>query len=788
MKSTKKIISILLAALMTASTAATAITASASTRGTLCDKYATNPNNKVGISKTITVDGDASDWSEDMLIAQGAAWDVANNYKGGHENCVLDTYALFASWDNDNLYVGWQMVNTTDTWARSGDGPLSDGGRVLDVPLILALSVDENSTSMSNKNTNGGPIWGQQMGLSFDTHVDHLFYMSGKVGNGTPGMFTAVDDEGNTDYAEGLTGFADGGIKYAMDETNICSSIIGLDGSQSPDDIYDSNANWVDFKTFKGSAGTHDITYDSFYEISIPFSTLGITRNYLETNGIGAMLIATRGESALDCIPYDDTMLDNALKEYGKDPSTSHEKDDEDVITSDFAKIGNIGGNVKPTTAPPTTAPSTTVKPTTAPSTTVKPTTAPSTTVKPTTAPSTTKKPQSTLDITATSNLFPERKASVSSNAKTVTVTYKLDSVMNLVNGLWELAYDPTVLRFDASKNEGLMPYIDEISFAGEGLVSGAFTNANNPYNFKTAKDFVTVTFDVVGKGSTTIDLNVKTLSVGDKKEYKNAVAASKIIDLSKVAGFTTSKINCSTAIAANQVVTTQPTTAPSTDITVNANSNIADTTSKVCKKGDQITVTYNLTTSMGVADTQWKLDYDTTKLSVSNVSMPKFPTAVINEDLDGLVKGNYSSTKLTTFNNSAFVEVTFDVIGTGSTDVNLDVIYIGLGYKTSSNLNVQYIVDHSKIQDITGVAGFANASLSASASISGGTGFVYGDANGDGEITVDDVTAIQKHLANISELSGSQLNAADTDHDGIVTILDATLIQKYIAGYVSSI
>ena len=66
--------------------------------------------------------------------------------------------------------------------------PLSDGGRVLDVPLILALSVDPVSTSMSNKNTDGGPIWGHKMGLEFNQHVDHLFYMSGKPVSVQPAM------------------------------------------------------------------------------------------------------------------------------------------------------------------------------------------------------------------------------------------------------------------------------------------------------------------------------------------------------------------------------------------------------------------------------------------------------------------------------------------------------------------------------------------------------------------------------------------------------------------------
>ncbi len=305
--------------------------------------YWTNKDGAVGTKSKIVIDGDASDWSEDMKIAQGAAWDVANHWKGGHENCVLDTYALYASWDNENLYVGWQMVNTTDTWARSGDGPLSDGGRVLDVPLILALSIDENSISMSNKNTDGNPIWGQKMGLSFDVHVDRLLYMSGKPGLGEPAIFKAVDEKGNTNYKEGCSMFCVAGISYKMATTNINSSIWGLNSSESPSDVNNPDADWVDYKIFEGSQGTHDIKYDSFYEISIPLSVLGITSSYIETNGIGAMLIATRGESALDCIPFDSkAMLDNALEDYSSDSSTSAEKDDEDIITVPFARIGHM--------------------------------------------------------------------------------------------------------------------------------------------------------------------------------------------------------------------------------------------------------------------------------------------------------------------------------------------------------------------------------------------------------------------------------------------------------------
>ena len=390
-------------------------------------KYGTNPNGKVGKKASITIDGDASDWSDDMLIAQGAAWDVANHWKGGHENCVLDTYSLYGAWDDDNLYIGWQMVNTTDTWARSGDGPLSDGGRVLDVPLILALSIDNNSTKMSNKNTSGNPIWGQKMGLEFTTHVDRLLYMSGKPGLGKPAMFSAVDEEGNTNYTDGLVDFKTGGIEYKMATTCITDSIIGLNSSDDPKDCYNDGADWVDYKTFKGSEGAHDTKYDSFYEIKIPLDTLGIDSSYLTNNGIGAMLVATRGESALDCIPHDPSMLDNVTGDYSADPSTSAEKDDVDNITVPFAKIGTLG-SIDPT-RPTTPTVTTTTKPTTV-TTTTKPTTV-TTTTKPTTV-TTTTKPTTATTVTEPTGILGDVNGDGVVNVKDATAIQKYAAEMTV--------------------------------------------------------------------------------------------------------------------------------------------------------------------------------------------------------------------------------------------------------------------------------------------------------------------------------------------------------------------
>ena len=356
-KLSKRLVSAGLAAVLAVSTIATVAAVNSSdvssqTAAETVGKYATNPNG-TGKRATITIDGSFSDWSDDMLIAQGAGWDIANRYKGAHENCVLDDYALYAAWDDDNLYVAWQMVNTTDTWAREGDGPLSDGGRVLDVPLALALSINPSNTKLSMKNTSGGSIWGQRMGFSFDTHCDTLLLMSGKVGLGTPALFKAADAQGNTSYSEPYClNFKNNGIEYAMAEGFMPSQLWALDGeSLTPEEeIYGGKGTYVDMLTFVSSDGkTHNTTYDSFYEIKSPFKALGIDASYLESNGIGVMQVATRGESGIDCIPHDPSMLDNASGSYSADPSTSHEKDDDDVITVPFARVGGGESPTDPT-------------------------------------------------------------------------------------------------------------------------------------------------------------------------------------------------------------------------------------------------------------------------------------------------------------------------------------------------------------------------------------------------------------------------------------------------------
>ena len=58
------------------------------------------------------------------------------------------------------------------------------------------------------------------------------------------------------------------------------------------------------------------------------------------------------------------------------------------------------------------------------------------------------------------------------------------------------------------------------------------------------------------------------------------------------------------------------------------------------------------------------------------------------------------------------------------------------------------------------------------------------GDTDLDGHITISDVTAIQRHLAELEKFTDEQLVLADTNGDGEVDITDATHLQMHLAEY----
>jgi glucuronoarabinoxylan endo-1,4-beta-xylanase len=62
----------------------------------------------------------------------------------------------------------------------------------------------------------------------------------------------------------------------------------------------------------------------------------------------------------------------------------------------------------------------------------------------------------------------------------------------------------------------------------------------------------------------------------------------------------------------------------------------------------------------------------------------------------------------------------------------------------------------------------------------------LLGDANVDGNILVDDVLLVKKHILGISILEGQGATNADVTLDGDVLANDLLLIKKYVLGIIT--
>ena len=114
--------------------------------------------------------------------------------------------------------------------------------------------------------------------------------------------------------------------------------------------------------------------------------------------------------------------------------------------------------------------------------------------------------------------------------------------------------------------------------------------------------------------------------------------------------------------------------------------------------------------------------------------------------------------------------------INPGTTVSDLETMFSGYDLSVKNILNTTVTTD-TKIGTGFGVT----VSLSG-ATVDTFTTIVYGDVNGDGDITIMDATAIQLHIAQLEMLPEDKLACADTDGDGKIAIMDATQIQLFIA------
>lgn len=62
----------------------------------------------------------------------------------------------------------------------------------------------------------------------------------------------------------------------------------------------------------------------------------------------------------------------------------------------------------------------------------------------------------------------------------------------------------------------------------------------------------------------------------------------------------------------------------------------------------------------------------------------------------------------------------------------------------------------------------------------------IKGDSSGDGNINIQDLLKIQKHILGYSSLVGSYEKASDLNSDGVINIQDLLRVQKHILGYIT--
>ena len=334
--------------------------------------YWTNKDGAVGIEKTIS---SWDDWTEDMRIAQCAAYDDPRTWRGNHE-IPYDAYALYAAYDNTNLYIMVELTNAADRakfmWYdyAASDNAWWDNR---DTPLGLAINTGKTKTVANGPVLDSGDvIWGSAIGgINFNDAggMNYILYHSSKYGFsehkgtfvsvGTPGFFKLKESTGTFSYdpsycltvnkgtEKGTSGID---IKYKRnlqvsknvwcenspaaekdpENQNRASSL-----HQTGEDLM-ASANYFDLGT------TSDLELDMSYWYTIPLSTLGIDKNYLTTKGISIRQLTTNGGSLMDCIPWDPCMVDIAAEECSDDKSTSAEKRDVDEIKTSQARIGHM--------------------------------------------------------------------------------------------------------------------------------------------------------------------------------------------------------------------------------------------------------------------------------------------------------------------------------------------------------------------------------------------------------------------------------------------------------------
>ena len=306
--------------------------------------YWTNKDGAVGKEKTIS---SFSDWSEDMKIVQGAANDDPRVFCGWSMHEVqTDAYALYAAWDDTNLYLMVELTNVQDVVAPQDNYPLSDNGQYWNrgTPFFMAFETGKG-VGGDGSMVDGSYVWGSTVEFT-SKKVDAMIVCHSNPSKGTPGVFY-TDSNGKFSYDASLCKtFPGTGVEVTWDgganktQGILSSEIWGIKEVGTGQGRLASNIlsdTYVDFNTLG-----HDKNQDLKWQMKVPLAALNITKSDITSKGIGVMFVLSDGGSGMDCLPWDKTMIDCAADPYSKDESTSAEKEDKDSVTVPFARIGKM--------------------------------------------------------------------------------------------------------------------------------------------------------------------------------------------------------------------------------------------------------------------------------------------------------------------------------------------------------------------------------------------------------------------------------------------------------------
>ncbi len=329
----------------------------------LAAQYSTNKVG-MGVKKTINFNAgknaSIADWDSSMLIAQGAANDDPRVYRPNSMYEVpIDLYALYGAYDDDNLYLMWEMTNVQDVVDTGDDYPLSQGHlwQTQNLPFHIAIDTKDDSTRIGNNGglQTGGSLWASNITWGGEQKLNNVVTISTNGSNG-PWIYKGDETGLNSKAAYGpaanaATNTKKSNIKFGYGNGILSKDVIGIDGGWGENngrfigDMKAENQNkakWVNFN----EKGHNSAQMDDHYEIAIPLEEIGTTADRIASNGIGIELAATFGLSAMDSLPYDLAMNDNAdLPDTGSQVNNSFEKSDDDMFS---VKMANIGGEEPP--------------------------------------------------------------------------------------------------------------------------------------------------------------------------------------------------------------------------------------------------------------------------------------------------------------------------------------------------------------------------------------------------------------------------------------------------------